>query len=74
MVKSFSVKRVVFGVGGVFVAIFLGALGVLALLAPRLSIPGVHVIWIAVVVGIIGAFGLQAPDILNALKSVPVGK
>lgn len=74
MDESFSVKRIVLGVGGVFIATFLGVLGLLTSLAPRLRLSGFQVAWIAVIVGIIGAFGLQAPAILGALKEIPLGK
>jgi len=50
---------------------FFVVLGILQGLRPRLGLSGKFVVWVSLVVSIIGAFGLRAPDIFNALKSVP---
>jgi hypothetical protein len=67
--KAFSVKRILLGVGGVFVAIFLAGIGLLTVLQSRLKLDGKLVVTVALAVGIIGAFGLESPKIF-----APVGK
>ncbi len=68
---AFGPTKAMLNVGRFFLVAFLGTLGVMTLLQPRLRLSGKQVLWISLVVGIIGAFGLRAPDILNALKSFP---
>jgi hypothetical protein len=68
--QAFSVRRVLLGVGGAFLAIFLGAVGLLAALQSRLGLDGKLLVAVALAVSIIGAFGLESPRILEAVGKV----